>query len=67
MAYVIERECSGCGMCAEMCPVACIEERTPPFVIDAKRCVSCGVCADACPIKVIHAQIAVCSEPDANP
>lgn len=45
-----EELCNGCGVCAERCPMTCIE------IVDGKPvtgdcCVSCGQCAYACPTK----------------
>ena len=51
-------KCIGCGLCARMCPVQCIEmvptglkkPRAFPKVI-ASHCIFCGLCEDACPVK----------------
>lgn len=46
-------ECSGCGICADMCPKGAIEyfperERRISFIPD--NCVLCGVCVVVCPM-----------------
>ena len=46
--------CCGCGVCAAICPVECIEIRFDenleykPFV-DSDACTSCGLCIRVCP------------------
>ena len=47
-------ECSGCGVCASICPKKCIEMRRdnegffrPVKAID--KCVNCGLCESVCP------------------
>jgi ferredoxin len=53
MAYRVERECSGCGMCVEVCPRECIADDAVPVRIDEARCVDCGVCEGECPLACI--------------
>ena len=55
MAYKIEANCSGCGMCVEACPRECIYDDTVPVRIDAEACVDCGVCQQECPLDAVTA------------
>ncbi len=49
MAYKITDECIACGACAPECPVSCIAEGDPIYVIDAAACTDCTACAGVCP------------------
>lgn len=51
-----KHQCSGCGACADVCPVNCIEYSHDAlgFIypkIDATKCINCGSCDRVCPIK----------------
>ncbi len=41
--------CSGCGDCADICPMKAIEMNDDMAEIDDARCIGCGVCAYHCP------------------
>ena len=52
---VIPKDCTGCTLCAQACPVAAIERRPyrPHEVID-DLCTRCGMCLTACPERAIE-------------
>ena len=42
------RDCTGCGDCADRCPVHCIGRSENIFHIELSRCVDCGCCLKVC-------------------
>ncbi|MCL1862958.1 MAG: 4Fe-4S binding protein [Defluviitaleaceae bacterium] len=53
MAYKITDACISCGACVSECPVNCISEGSPIYVIAEGDCISCGACVPACPVDAI--------------
>lgn len=41
--------CTGCGACAEICPVAAVKVIDQEVVVDTDWCIGCGVCGTVCP------------------
>jgi uncharacterized protein (DUF362 family)/Pyruvate/2-oxoacid:ferredoxin oxidoreductase delta subunit len=54
---VIQRECTGCGQCAERCPTRCIhQEVSGLYRIDLAACADCGCCVKVCEEGAINLQ-----------
>ncbi|SCZ05095.1 NADH-ubiquinone oxidoreductase-F iron-sulfur binding region domain-containing protein, partial [Alkaliphilus peptidifermentans] len=52
---VIPELCKKCGICANKCPVNCIDgvKGKEVYVIRQEDCIKCGACMEACPFKAI--------------
>ena len=46
--YFASEKCSGCGMCAEVCPENVHSFRDQGHDVDFSACVSCGACTKVC-------------------
>lgn len=46
-AKVDQDKCSGCGKCAEICPVQAINIENEKAII-SDDCIECGACLNAC-------------------
>jgi NAD-dependent dihydropyrimidine dehydrogenase PreA subunit len=57
----LEQElCTGCGMCAEVCPHrVLVMEKGKARVIDRDSCMECGACAKNCPSGAVTVQVGV--------
>lgn len=51
---ILEKDCIGCGVCVEKCPVDAIRLEDKKAVVDIDVCFGCGVCARFCPSKAIE-------------
>ena len=63
MIEIVDKSrCTGCGACAQTCPLNCIqmEYDTEGFLYpstDKEKCVNCGKCNDICPIININSNV----------
>ena len=50
VSIIFENEiCSGCGLCAGICPVNCLQIYNGFGKIDEEKCIRCGLCYFVCP------------------
>ncbi|MFH2002330.1 MAG: DUF362 domain-containing protein [Planctomycetota bacterium] len=45
--------CTGCGFCAESCPVHCIEIKSKRAIMDRRKCILCLCCHELCPEEAV--------------
>ncbi len=49
---IAEDKCTGCGLCAEVCPVMALDfdpKRNKAYVFALDQCLICHQCLDVCP------------------
>jgi NAD-dependent dihydropyrimidine dehydrogenase PreA subunit len=56
MVVVDKNECTGCGICTDVCPVGAASLVDGVSVIDPDKCVECLSCIDECPVEAIKEQ-----------
>jgi Fe-S-cluster-containing hydrogenase component 2 len=56
MVSVNKDECTGCGICADVCPVDAISLDEGVATIDQDECTECLSCVDECPVEAIAQQ-----------
>ncbi len=50
MAFRIDEQCNGCGVCTKLCPVDAISGTKDELHLIAQEvCIECGVCGRICP------------------
>lgn len=54
MPWVKEKECIGCKICINECPVNAISMNNGIAVIDQNICTKCGICLEKCPKEAIR-------------
>ncbi len=50
---IINKECVGCGVCRDNCPVSAIKMKEGKAVINQNKCIRCYCCHELCPHKAV--------------
>ena len=51
--YFITEDCTGCGVCVDVCPQRCIDISARPLRIVQENCLHCGSCWRECPADAV--------------
>ncbi len=54
MPWVLQEDCTNCGICIDECPVHAIEMEDEGARIDNDECIRCGTCHDVCPVGAVR-------------
>ena len=53
-------KCTGCGMCATVCPHRVFEiEKGKAVIVDGDACMECGACSLNCPVEALRVKSGV--------
>jgi len=52
-AEVNEDKCTGCGICARVCPTLSIRVESGLARVDTNTCAGCGACVERCPLDAV--------------
>ncbi|HIJ54405.1 MAG TPA: 4Fe-4S binding protein [Planctomycetes bacterium] len=52
VAVVLAEKCTGCGICADVCPAGAIEVNEQA-IVNAEACTGCAACVSECPNEAI--------------
>lgn len=61
-AIIRHQECTGCGICMELCRFDAVRATGSGYRIDPAACEGCGVCVRFCPVKAIDFPERTCGE-----
>lgn len=61
-AIVRQQDCTGCGLCQELCRFDAIRSIDSRYRVDPVGCEGCGVCYHFCPVKAIDFPERPCGE-----
>ena len=53
MIQVNDQECTGCGICVDVCPAEAISLVEGVATVDPEKCTQCLSCLDECPVEAI--------------
>jgi NAD-dependent dihydropyrimidine dehydrogenase PreA subunit len=57
---ISSERCTGCGVCAEVCPgEAVVVQNSKPVFTDMEDCSYCGVCEELCPVGAIELEFEI--------
>jgi len=57
MLYKVEENCTGCGICADVCDLNLIQVYDNHIEIDIDKCNHCSKCIESCPNNVFTKKV----------